>query len=265
METQTQQAPQQTAPVATKTKTGNLLIDAAAEIEGLTKTKALNMAERLIEEGGISDFKLGGVLKKILEQSWFEGSESFDAFVFQKFGFQARKARYLIGIYENLVTRNIPWEKVAGLGWTKLKELAPVLTVENVDEWVAKAEKLTVVELIAALKAGTPEAVDAAIKTTSDSTKFTVKLKKDQLETVTQALAKAKAEAQTEFDSVALEMICTGYNAGSSPVAAPPKPLEERIKAIIAEAGPHAILKEFDAQFPKINLSVEIPEDGKYA
>lgn len=260
--TQTQQTQQAAPAVTTKPqKTGNVLLDAAAEIEGLTKTKALNMAERLIEEAGTNDFKLGGVLKKILEQSWFEGSESFDAFVHTKFGFQARKARYLISIYENLVTKNIPWEKVSGLGWTKLKELAPILTLENVDEWVAKAEKLTVVELIAALKAGTPEAVDEAVKTTSDSTKFTIKLKKDQLENVTQAIAKAKAEAQTEFDSEALNMICLGYNAGSSPVSAPAMSLEDMIKG----AGPQKTLEIFDKLFPKINMQVEIPEDGKYA
>ena len=57
-------------------------------------------------------------------------------------GSQGRKARYLISIYDNLVTKMIPWEKVSHLGWTKLKDLAPVLTPENVDEWVAKAEKL---------------------------------------------------------------------------------------------------------------------------
>src|SRR5674476_411675 len=104
---------------------------------------------------------------------------------------QARKAYYLIAIYTDLVTKQIAWEKVKHLGWTKLKELAPILTPENTDEWVAKAEKLTVMELIAALKAGTSPS-DITGKTSDDVTTLKFKLKPDQLEIVQAAVAKAK-------------------------------------------------------------------------
>jgi hypothetical protein len=99
-------------------KTGNLILDIAHEVETLTKTKALNEADRLAENIEVNYFKLGGILKLINDNSWFEGFEAFDDFVEEKYGFASRKARYLISIYENLVTKMIPWEKVSHLGWT---------------------------------------------------------------------------------------------------------------------------------------------------
>lgn len=242
-------------------KTGNLIHDVAIEIEGLSKTKALNAAEKLIEEQGSNDFKLGGILKKILENSWFEGSESFDAFVAQRYGFQGRKARYLIDIYTHLTSKNIPWEKVANLGWSKLKDLAPILTLANLEEWIKKAEALTVLELQAALKANEPTAADESAKTTSDSTTWKVKLKKDQLDTVSSAIAKAKSETQTEFDSVALESICMGYMGGASAVAAPAQ--NKSFEELMKEIGWEGALTVFDKLFPKVNITVEPPEDGK--
>jgi hypothetical protein len=132
----------------------NLIATIAEEVEKLTKAKALALAETLTNEVETDTFRLGGILKVINDNSWFEGYESFDSFVFEKFGFQSRKARYLIQIYTELVDKQIPWEKVGPLGWTKIKDLAGagVLTVDNVDEWVAKASALTVLELQAVLK-----------------------------------------------------------------------------------------------------------------
>ena len=92
----------------------------------MTKTKALNMAEQLAENIEVNYFKMGGVLKLINDNSWFEGGSTTSMIsCTEKYGFQGRKARYLIAIYDNLVTKKIPWEKVSHLGWTKLKDLAP--------------------------------------------------------------------------------------------------------------------------------------------
>ena len=108
-------------------KTGNLILDIAHEVESLTKTKALNEAERLADNIDTNYFKMGGILKLINDNSWFEGFAAFDDFVFEKYKMKGRKARYLISIYDNLVTKMIPWDKLSHLGWTKIKELAPVI------------------------------------------------------------------------------------------------------------------------------------------
>ncbi len=232
-------------------KTGNLIMDIAHEVELLTKTKALNEADRLAENIEVNYFKMGGVLKLINDNSWFEGFEDFDLFVEEKYGFAGRKARYLIAIYDNLVTKQIPWEKVSGLGWTKLKDLAPVLTPENVDEWVAKAEKLTVKELQAILKAETGEGGEKTAKTTDDVIKMQFKLKPDQHDIITQALAKAKGELQTEYDTVALENICSGYVGGNTSVTK-----AFSLDEVIDSTGFEPLLKRIAEKFPQYDITV---------
>lgn len=233
-------------------KTGDVLIDIAHEVESLTKTKALNEAERLAENIEVNYFKLGGVLKLINDNSWFEGFPSFDDFVFEKYGFQGRKARYLVSIYDNLVTKQIPWEKVAGLGWTKLKDLAQVLTPDNVDDWVKKAESCTVLELQALLKAGTPSGDgEKAAKTSDEVVKIAFKLKTDQAEVVQQALAKAKGELHTEYDTVALENICAGYLGDTVAVN---KPFD--LDQVIQTTGFEPILQRISELFPDYDINV---------
>ena len=165
---------------------------------------------------------------------------------------QARKAYYLIAIYTDLVTKQIAWEKVKHLGWTKLKELAPILTPENTDEWVAKAEKLTVMELIAALKAGTSPS-DITGKTSDDVTTLKFKLKPDQLEIVQAAVAKAKGEIGTEYDNVAIENICAGYVGGVI------TDHQTDLKGVMKGAGWEAVLTAFDELFPDVGLVVTPP------
>lgn len=234
--------------------TGDIILDTASEIENLTKLKALNYADQLAEKVEVEYFRLGGVLKVIFDNAWFEGYESFGAFVAARFGFQERKARYLMEIYEALVSKQIPYEKVKGLGWTKLKELAKILTLENVDEWVAKAGPASVSELQAMIKAQTP-AGEKGSATSSDVETFKVKLKKDQIEVVHSALSKAKADAQTEYDNVALERICGGYIAGVTGIAATFDP-----KSWIAEVGWHKALEMVNEAFPKLDINVVNPE-----
>jgi len=249
-------APAVEAPAKIKAKqgTGNLIHDVAVEIEHLTKTKALNQADKLAEDIEANYFKLGGLLKLIAKEQWYEGFPTFDAFVLEKFGFAKRKADYLIAIYTALVDKQIPWEKVGHLGWTRLKDLAPVLTLENVDEWVAKAEKCTVLELMALLKAPAGEP-GAAPTTTTDVVKMVFKLHSDQSEQVSLALAKAKGEMQSDHDNVALAAICTGYLANSSGVqaAASTDPL-----AMFKSMGFEQVLGVFEQAFPNIDLDVTV-------
>lgn len=261
MSTEQTQQTAPAAPVVAQKQEKNVILDVASEIESLGKTKALNLATKLIEEQGSNDFRLGGVFLKIQENAWFDGFESFDAFVSQKYGFQSRKAYYLIDIYKHLTTKSIPWEKVSHIGWTKLRDLAPVLTLENLDQWVAKANACTVLELQAALKSGAAQSEDAtSVNGTSDSVTFKLKLKKDQLDTVMNAIAKAKADIGTTFDAVGLETICTGYNAGV--VSAPAPDLSKQM----LELGWEAALTLYAKIFPGVDVAVTaVNGDGTVA
>ena len=243
---------------STKVKgTGNLIHDIAVEIEHLSKTKAVNMADKLAEDIEANYFKLGGVLKLILSQQWYEGFPSFDEYVLEKFGFQVRKAHYLIQIYTNLVDKQIPWEKVSQLGWTKLKDLAPILTLENLEEWIIKAsDPITVKELQAMIKAGQGgDGTTESSKTTSDNVTLKFKLHNDQAEQVNTALAKAKGELSTDFDNVALAGICTGYLANASGVASPSGSVD--LKELFLSVGYEKVLEAFDAAFPLIDMTID--------
>lgn len=259
-ETQVQeQAPVQEQATIQKGKqksSGNLIHDVAVEIEQLTKTKALNQAEKLAEDIEANYFKLGGILKLIQSQQWYEGFPSFDAFVLEKFGFAVRKAHYLVSIYTNLVDKQIPWDKVSGLGWTKLKDLAPILTQENLESWIEKASSCTVLELQALIKAaqgGDGEA--ASSKTTSDSVTLKFKVHNDQSEVIQSALAKAKGELSTDFDNVALAGICTGYLSNASGVSGGG---EVDMEATFKKMGYEEILGIFEKVFPLIDMTIDV-------
>jgi len=81
--------------------------------------------------------------------------------------------------------------------------------------------------------------------------KISFKLKADQADIVTQALAKAKGELHTEFDSVAIENICSGYVGGTSAVSKPYS-LDEVIQA----TGFEPMLKRVAELFPQFDITV---------
>jgi hypothetical protein len=200
----------------------DVLTVVATEVESLSQKKAFELVGELVDSGGVNEFRLGGVLARILSQSegeggeeWLDGSASFKELVDEKFGFQYRKAMYLIDIYTNLVEKQIPWDSVSEVGWTKLKDLAKVLTVKNVDAWVTRANKMTVMQLQEAIKKSQNKGGDASEKETSAVTTLTFKLHQDQKDGIREALDKAKTETKTDVDTVALHNICQGYLGNS--------------------------------------------------
>lgn len=236
----------------------NLIEAIAHEVETLSKPKALATADKLAEDIDTNSFRLGGVLKVIQDNSWYDGHETFFAFVQERFGFKERKTKYLMGIYTHLVQNQIPWEKVQHLGWTKLKNLALILTQDNVDDWVSKVEKLSYSEMMALIKADAGDGVGEKKEgtTTASNGDQTIKFKlhADQYDTVTQALSKAKGESGAEYDSVALELICTGYlgNASSLPADASVNPTE-----VIKALGWEATLNLIGELWPALSVDVD--------
>lgn len=230
----------------------------AHQIENLSKEDALKLADDIFEESGMNDFRLGGVLSVIQTNGWFEGFESFKAMLEAKYGLQYRKAMYLIGIYNDLVINQIPWEKVKNIGWTKLKEISGVLTPDNVDEWVSKAVAMTVLQLQDAVKAygkaGSGEDATTGYTVTSMVTTLTFKVHTDQKETVRSALDKAKAEVNTEFDTVALESICVAYLGGA--INMEKVGGEPSLKEIMGKHTYEEVLQIFEQCYPDVDLTV---------
>lgn len=241
-----------------ETQEVDLIVETVKEINALDKETAFEVVPSLIDSVDFSYFKLGGVLSAIKENDWWVGeAPNFWSFVEDSVGLHSRKARYLIKIYDGLVEAEIPWHKVSGLGWTKLKELADILTQENVDEWVAKAESMTTLNLQAAVKAFKAGELSTDGTTDPDTTgvsTITFKVHPDQKETINEAVDQAMEDSDTEFKGVALEAICMNFLAGGSTKESP-KPLS--LQGTMEKYTPMQVLEAFEACWPDINVTAE--------
>lgn len=241
---------------------GDLIAKTAHALEAVDEETARELVHKLIEDTEFSYFKLGGVLSVINANGWFKPYGSFKDYVENEHGIKYRNARYFISIYETLVEANIPWEKVKTIGWTKLKELLPVISTENVDQWVEVASKNSTLQLIEMVKSekeqGTAETVETD-KEPKTVTTMTFKVHEDQKATIKAAIDKAQKESGTDVATVALEHICLDYLNGS------PKPGKAQgktksITELMKEMGLEKTLEEFEKVFPDVELYVSVPE-----
>lgn len=221
-------------------------IEIAENVNKMTEKTSLEEARTLSQDIDRNYFKLGGILSKISEQEWWAaaGYVSFKIFVQAELGMQYRKAMYLVSIYNYLVEAGIPFEKVKGLGWTKLRELAPVINANNVDEWVETATGMNTLQLIEEIKESKKDASEVdADKAPNDIKSKVFKLHADQREVIEEAIEAAKIKANTEFDAVALEQICLEYlgtpsKAKSADKPATPKKTKKVVKKSEKEVTP---------------------------
>lgn len=240
----------------------DLIVETATNLETLKKKDAFKMVGELVESVDYTYFQLGGVLSVIQSNEWFldEGYETFKAFVETNYGINYRKAVYLVAIYNGLVESEVEWKKVKDLGWTKLKELAAILTPDNVDEWVKQAKSMTVLQLIEYIKEQKAGSLDSSgsdmSSESSKVTTMTFKVHEDQKEIIKAAVDKGKEEAETEFDAVALEAICLTYiNSGSPKKAGKQKSL----KALMKDSGNwEEVLETFGEIWPEVDITVTV-------
>jgi hypothetical protein len=238
----------------------DLISKAATEIEnvkdGDTATKQL---KALLDSTDYDEFRIGGYLAVIQTQGWYAPKyENFRQFVELELDWGYRKAVYLTSTYTRIVEAGITWQQVQGVGWAKLKELAKVLTKENVTGWVEKAKEVTtpqLIEMINHAQLASPEGAGSELADTAKKVStLSLKVFDDQKETIKEAIAKAKVAANTDSDSVALEMACLDYLAGTT------KKKEPTLEELMNKAGWEAVLQAFEKLFPSVNVSVEAPE-----
>lgn len=234
----------------------DVIVETIAKVVGLEKDAIFDLIPSLLDSADHMNFELGCALSQVQNEKWWQddGFESFKECIEGKFGIEYRKAMYLVSNYNYLAKSEVPWTAVSGIGWTKLKELAPILTLDNVEEWVKTATELTTLQLHEAVKqfkAGSLEKSGTESGSTEVTT-LTFKVHPDQKVTIQTAVDKAKDEAETEFATVALEAICMSYMAGGK---APPPPT---LKAIMEKNGWEEVLEVFDGLWPDIDVKVKI-------
>lgn len=246
----------------------DLIVNVAHQVENLKEEKAFKLVPQLLDSIDKDYFMLGGVLSSIQAQGWYmdKSYENFRAYVETECGIQYRKAMYLISIYNGLVNSGVPWSKVSDLGWTKLKELAGILSPENVDEWVGYAKDMTTLQLQEYIKQKSANAVaggDAPATQTAAKvdevkksvTTMTFKVHPDQKETVKAALDKAKHETGTTVDTVALEHIALDFLSGTKLKNLP------TLKELMTGKAAEEVLEVFGEVFPDVVLEATLPEE----
>jgi len=229
----------------------DLIVDIVQDVETMNEQDARKTVAALSENTEKTFFKLGGVLSVILKNKWYAPYGHFRDLVENEYGIHYRRAMYWISIYDNLVESKVPWSKVKEIGWAKLKELADIITVDNVDDWVqiAKSQpQLKFMETVKAAKTSNQPAITDQSTPASTTTNKTFKVHSGQKETIEAAINKAKEESNTTVDTVALENICLDYLGGES--------LTKRIQKL----GLDKALELVSKAFPDATLNIEVQE-----
>lgn len=240
----------------------DLIVSTVKEIEAMKEDKAFSMVPKLLDNIDHDYFRLGGVMAHIQSEGWFmdKGHENFRAYIENECGIAYRKSMYLIAIYNGLVASGVAWEDVRSIGWTKLKEIAAILTPENVKEWVSLAGDMTVLQLqdyIRAKSAGSESASSAEKSEVTEPKKvstMTFKVHEDQKATIREALDKCKHESGTETDTVALEYICLDYLGGTPVLKSVPSLKDMMIGKSVEE-----VLEVLGEAFPDLEMEVKMP------
>ena len=163
-------------------------------------------------------FQLGLILSHIKDNKWWNKGETFRDCV-ERFGIKYRKAMYLIQITDSLLESEVPWGAVQGIGWTKLKEIADVLTQDNLQHWLAFSESHNTLDIRQAVKDYKKryiEPTDLAVLPDARTT-LSLAMHRDQKAQILKAIEQAKTEIDADSAAVALEAICTGYLVGVVP------------------------------------------------
>lgn len=172
------------------------------------------------------------IQKKQLFKGW--GYKSFREYGSQELEFGGTKAIYLASIWNNLAVNQdkTVFDKVMELGWSKGKELARVVTKENLEEWVQKARPLRVEALVKEIRtfirkqipndsAQALENEDSVRDTPVEEEKKTITLTfnyEDYL-TISQAYEQIKQEEQNASLPQALAMCARDFLASNDMTA----------------------------------------------
>jgi len=137
------------------------------------------------------------------------GFKTFEEYCTAELDIGYRKSMYLIDVWDKVKSLNLPKSKVSKLGWTKMKDLAGVLTAENAKEWLEKAEKMTTREVTEAVQK--IRAKQKGKEPRPVTTKMTITMSEAEGAIILEAIGEAKKITENENTTVALEMICQDW------------------------------------------------------
>ena len=111
----------------------------------------MQRAKRLVQTIDRSIWDLGQAISEILDKQLylygFPAYSSFDNFADVELGFGGRKAQFYAQIFKTFFAAELGPGEINHLGSTKCRLLARVITIDNKDFWIKKAEELTTRQL----------------------------------------------------------------------------------------------------------------------
>lgn len=251
---------------ATQSQT-DMVTQVAQSVENMTQEQAWAAVETLDGDITMNSFRLGGALSIIRLNKWWGEYPTLKDLVEQRFGFTYRKSVYLADTYDNILERDLPWEPMAHLGFTKIRHIATVATKDTLAYWISQAESMTASDLESVIKQSlkaqkAPGAVgegeDSGETITSTVVNKSFKFHVDQWEVVSEAIERSKQENSTEYSTVALERIALGYLTGAISSPAEPKdPLVALREALVAVGDETTVLTIMMEVFPSLELVSE--------
>ena len=152
-----------TKKVAKKTaakKGTDLILNIIHRVENITKEKFGTKIAELREGRDEEFFEMGGYLTVAMEKGWHRdaGYTDFRDWIGDKHGLNARSGRHMMTVYQKVTDAELEWKDVDGVGWTKLRTLASIMTKENAKKLLKGAKDLTTRELEKFVKDQNPRA-----------------------------------------------------------------------------------------------------------
>ena len=150
------------------------------------------------------------------------GFETFKDYCEEELGIKYRRVQYMVQIASTVKKLGIAWDDIREIGWTKARNLVPMLNMENsgrtIKEWLDFAAGTTVLGLEAEVKEVKAQAksISGALEggeAKASETKYSLYLNEEQLSIVTNAIESAKSMFDVMKDTEALENICYQWAA----------------------------------------------------
>lgn len=271
-------APHDSTSGATGAIVASLVESAASEVAGLSPKDSLTNLRENAERLEEYHFRLGALLSHMqaTEAHLALGYNNLRELVSEETSLEYRKAMYLVSNYRQVTSLGIPAESLSGVTWTKLRDVLPVLTSENYDEWLEVARTKTTSEIRNLVTAAKAQAVSASPQPgeegeDSDSAPVPAHKQKgfflyeDQAILVESALEKAKVEANVDTMGAALAAMAAAYTGQAMPktVADAVKPdiSDEGVRNMVAEVYAAEKKGNFDQLIRILNIVVEFWSD----
>lgn len=156
--------------------------------------------------------EIAELLREVHQQHYWRdlGYVSFEAFVEEQLDMKYRTAIYLADIFHVLIEQlNVPKEEIAEIGWTKCKELLPVINEENKAELLETAKTHTTNELNLIIRQ--KQAPPGQAETLRQYSQMTIGMFDDERVQIEEALELGKLESGSDRAATALLYICADY------------------------------------------------------